>query len=207
VEALSLSARVRLLGLAVVLGALVGDAMGDGRFFVTDRIPAHIPYQRALMRLSNSLGGDGSMETTYNLLIGIIAGVLASVMTLAGDRKLRKRRLRKMYIRLEGEYEHLDIEGQRQADWITMMKYAGDGVLNTEAWSNQLARKWKGQIFMSEAIPSSGNGVWRHLDACECGLHQIQVDELHDQIFVYWRHTSDPKGVPGEGAVIWKRRR
>ena len=137
------------------------------------------------------------MDIISNLLIGVVA----SVLTLLGDRFLRKQKLKNRFSPLAGKYAHYDLNDRPIESWETEIKYAGANVLTTHGKSSD--EEWEGQITMNENNPDIGAGVYRYIGKSDCGLHEIQIDTKQNIIFVHWTNTSHGKNRIG--SYVWKR--
>jgi hypothetical protein len=141
------------------------------------------------------------MDITSNLLIGFVAGILSSVLTLYLDRLNRRRKLARRFKRLEGQYEHYSLTGTKYEHWLTTLRYKGERLLATHSQSDR--EEWWGHIVMSEDMPGFGSGSYQYTDREDTGLHQIQVDPMRDVVYVHWRNTSH--GNKRESTYVWRR--
>jgi hypothetical protein len=131
----------------------------------------------------------------------VLAGVVASIVTLLAVYIYRARSYRRRYAGLEGRYAHLSIAGEPLGDGITIIRYLGKNILatrgeGTDGW-------WQGRIIMCDDAPEYGTGVYQYEGKADCGRHEIQAASDGQTIFVYGLNTSHGKDFTF--AYIWKR--
>ncbi len=121
-----------------------------------------------------------------SVLIGLITGFLSSTITLAGDRYLRRSRLKAKLRRLVGNYDIYNFKGEPESgDVVVSLKVTDWNTITTEAIGDH---HWKGQITFNESTPEYGLGIYRYLVHPEnlrtVGTHRMQYNPLDDTIHV-----------------------
>jgi len=114
------------------------------------------------------------------ILVSLMLGVLASILTLSSYRILEERSLKKKFKYLEGRYLHIG-ENIRPNSYSNII-YRKGGKLKVETQTNY--GNWAGRILMDKDVPNYGAGTFNYENRDEGGLLQIVVKD-NDNIYIF----------------------
>jgi len=119
-----------------------------------------------------------------NLVIGIIGSIVASIITLAVDRYLTRRKLERRVCAIAGVYRTVAvspaIDTSNERVTITHMGWRRFRIESTGG----PVGAWEGTFASSEDIPEYGIGIYKHPDAA-WGIQEFQFDPSSAKINVY----------------------
>lgn len=128
-------------------------------------------------------------ETTF---FGILTGIIASVLTLLGERAIkiiaRRNRLRKW----EGKFHivHNSLSKDTTLEEVT--------IAHKEGYEFSIgARKgpcgdWNGTFYVDTNCENLAHGAYRYSDRLDWGHHELLFDDANNQIQVYGINRSKP---------------
>lgn len=116
-----------------------------------------------------------------SIILGIMTGVIASILTLFGHNFIIELRLRKMFKYLEGKYEHL-VGNEIKKNVLTNIKYIRGGKLYLDTKTNY--GNWNCRIRMDKDISNMGGGAFNYENKDEGGFMNIFVKDKNS-IYVF----------------------
>lgn len=127
-----------------------------------------------------------------NLAIGIIGGVIASVLTLLGDRWLDRAKVNRRLRRIAGDYAIVTIAPKRDtgAERVTIRHVDGRRFSITAVGGP--TGDWTGDFIVREDFFDVGYGIYRYPGSTDWGQHELLFDRSSDSIFVYGVNRSKP---------------
>ncbi len=121
-------------------------------------------------------------EVIANSVIGLVTGFATSVLTLMGDRWLRKCELRSLHKRMNGRYKLHPEGGLEATDELVNVQYIGDGNVRIESTGPKYS--WTSIIHMSDANPLHGEGVFNYDKKHDWGVHSLHYNTADGSIAV-----------------------
>jgi hypothetical protein len=139
--------------------------------------------------------------TLVSFLNNLVAGLIASLATVALLSYIRIARLRRRFKPLEGAYGHFNIDGEQLLDGKTELRYLQGNVLEARTYGGD--GEWQGNILMNEDVPGLGSGIYQYTARPDCGVLQVQVSQADHSLFVHVVNTSH--GKDRAFAYLWRR--
>ncbi|MEN6430576.1 MAG: hypothetical protein ABFC80_07030, partial [Coriobacteriales bacterium] len=116
------------------------------------------------------------MDWLVAFLIGVLSGVVASVIVLVVDRRRAEKLLRHRFESLQGDYEHVNLAGEPVPNGsdvaMTTLRYVGNATFDVSADTRR--GRWSGHIKMDPILPDHGTGTFTYEDP-KLGNGTIQV--------------------------------
>jgi hypothetical protein len=133
-----------------------------------------------------------TLELFQNLLVGIVGGVIASVLTLLGDRWLHRAAVNRRLRLIAGDYAIVTIAPQRDttAERVTIRQV--DGRRFSIVATGGPTGDWTGDFIVREDFFDVAHGVYRYPGSTDWGQHELLFDASTDSIFVYGVNRSKP---------------
>lgn len=131
-------------------------------------------------------------DVLVNLAIGIIGGIIASVLTLFGDRCLHRARVSRRLRRIAGDYAIVAIAPQRDTRAERVVIRQVDGRRFSIAAVGGPTGDWTGDFVVREDFFDVGYGIYRYPGSTDWGQHELLFDVSRDSIFVYGVNRSRP---------------
>lgn len=131
-------------------------------------------------------------ELLLNLAIGIIGGVVASVLTLMGDRWLHRFSIERRLRRVAGNYIIVENSAKRDTskERVTI-SHTGDRRFSVVATGGPTGN-WSGFFIVREDFFEVAHGVYRYDNNSDWGQHEFLFDLTQSRIFVYGINRSRP---------------
>ncbi len=131
-------------------------------------------------------------DVLANLAIGVIGGVIASVLTLLGDRWLHRATITYRLRRIAGDYGIVTLAPRRDtsAERVIIRQVGGRRFSITAVGGP--TGDWAGDFVVREDFFDVGYGVYRYPHSTDWGQHELLFDESSDSIFVYGVNRSKP---------------
>jgi hypothetical protein len=107
------------------------------------------------------------------IAVGVISGILATVLYTWNARRRAESSLRKRFAFLEGRWEHVHRDGSVFPNAYTTITYDGSAVFTLG--STTPYGDWTGRLAMNPEMPNLGSGVFQYPDKDESGSLQIVV--------------------------------
>jgi len=114
------------------------------------------------------------------ILISLTVGLLASILTLMGNKLIYERNLKKKFKYLEGKYIHVGNNIRPNSYSNISYKKGGKLVIDTKTDYGV----WKGRIVMDKDMPEYGGGLFNYEDRQEGGLIQMIIRDKNN-IYVF----------------------
>ena len=149
------------------------------------------------------------MTTTdllLNSVIGIGGGIIASVLTLVGDRWLHRRTINRRLRRFAGDYTIVSIAPPRDTSAERVVIRHADGCRFSITATGGPTGDWSGDFVVREDFFDVAHGVYRYPDSTDWGQHDLLFDKSTDSILVYGVNRSKP-GVMDPFSFTFVRRR
>jgi hypothetical protein len=127
-----------------------------------------------------------------NSSIGIGGGVIASVLTLIGDRWLHRTRINRRLRRIAGDYRIQTIAPVRDTSAERVAIRHIKGCHFTITATNGPTGDWVGDLIVREDVFDLAHGVYRYPGSTDWGQHELLFDPSSDSIFVYGINRSKP---------------
>ena len=128
---------------------------------------------------------------TTGLLLNIVGGIIASVLTLFGDRWLHRRTINRRLSRFAGDYTIDPIAPPRDSSAERVVIQHVDGCLFSITATGPTG-DWSGNFVVSEDFLDVAHGVYRYPGSTDWGQHDLLFDTSNDSIFVYGVNRSKP---------------
>lgn len=141
-----------------------------------------------------------------NLAIGIIGGIIASVLTLLGDRWLRRSTINRRLRRIAGDYTIVTIAPRRDTSAERVIIRQVDGRRFSITAVGGPTGDWAGDFVVREDFFDVGYGIYRYPGSTDWGQHELLFDGSSDSIFVYGVNRSRP-GLMEPFSYTFVRRR
>lgn len=122
-----------------------------------------------------------SNDLFTSILLGILTGVIASILTLVVHNLIIENRLINKFRYLEGKYEHL-VNNEIKQDYITNIKYYKGGKLVFDTKTKY--GNWNARIIMDTNIPNIGGGAFNYENKDEGGFMNISVKD-ENSIYIF----------------------
>jgi hypothetical protein len=133
----------------------------------------------------------------------VVAGIVASFLTVSILELLRRLRLRRRYRLMAGRYLHYSVDGARLLDGVTELTYVGGTLLQSRGVGG--IGPWEGRIVMNTELSGYGTGTYQYLDRVDCGVLEVQLNQRDGSIYVRGVNTSH--GSDRVFAYLWKPER
>ena len=133
-----------------------------------------------------------TIELFQNLLIGIVGGVIASVLTLLGDRWLHRAAVNRRLRLIAGDYAIVTIAPQRDTSAERVIIRQVDGRRFSIVATGGPTGDWNGDFIVREDFFDVAHGVYRYPGSTDWGQHELLFDGSTDSIFVYGVNRSNP---------------
>ena len=146
-----------------------------------------------------------NLELVQNLAIGIVGGVIASVLALLGDRQLHRRTIEKRLRSIAGDYAIIADTPRRDTskERIEIRLIAGRRFsINA---SEGPVGDWSGRFIVSADSLNVAHGTYHYPGTTDWGQHEYFFDESTGSIFVYGVNRSKP-GVFDPFSIVLSRR-
>ena len=131
-------------------------------------------------------------DVLANVVIGIIGGIIASVLTLLGDRRLRRTAVNRRLRRIAGDYRIVTIAPARDTSAERVAIRHVDGRrFSIEAVGGPTGN-WTGDFIVREDFFDVAYGIYRYPGSTDWGQHELLFDSSSDAIFVYGVNRSRP---------------
>ena len=131
-------------------------------------------------------------DAAANLTIGIIGGVIASILTLLGDRWLHRAILSRRLRQIKGDYTIATIvpECSTNRERITIKHI--EGRLFSITAKNGPTGEWEGHFIVREDFSDAAHGCYRYPGSSDWGQHELLIDRRAQSISVYGVNRSKP---------------
>ena len=133
-----------------------------------------------------------TLELIQNLAIGIIGGVIASVLTLIGDRRLHRSTIEKRLRSIAGDYAITANTPQRETSKEKVEIRLVAGRRFSISANGGPTGNWVGHFIVSDESFSVAHGVYHYPGSTDWGQHEYMFDETTGSIFVYGVNRSKP---------------
>ena len=133
-----------------------------------------------------------TVDIIINLSIGIVSGVIASILTLIGDRWLHSIYQKKHLCSIAGEYIINTIvpPGKIDKEQVTITHIKGCHFSITA--KNGPTGDWIGRFIISEEYSDVAHGTYHYPSTSDWGQHEMLIDRSTDSIYVYGINRSKP---------------
>jgi hypothetical protein len=142
---------------------------------------------------------------TTALLLNIVGGIIASVLTLLGDRWLYRMRINRRLSRFAGDYTIVPIEPPRDTSAEQVVIRHVDGRRFSITATGGPTGNWSGDFVVREDSDEA-HGVYRYPGSADWGQHELLLDTSSDSILVYGINRSKP-GLMEPFSFTFVRRR
>jgi hypothetical protein len=132
------------------------------------------------------------LELIQNLAIGIIGGVIASVLTLLGDRRLHRNAIEKRLRTIAGDYTITANTPQRDTNKERIEIRLVAGRRFSIAANGGPTGNWVGHFIVSDESFDVAHGIYHYPGSTDWGQHEYLFDGTTDSIFVYGVNRSKP---------------
>ncbi len=135
------------------------------------------------------------MTTTdilVNLAIGIIGGVIASILTLMGDRWLHRVSLKRRLSLIAGDYTIATIAPVRDTSKERVTIRHIDGCHFSVTAKGGPTGDWEGHFIVREDFSDVAQGIYRYPGSTDWGQHELLMNRSTDTISVYGINRSKP---------------
>lgn len=108
-----------------------------------------------------------------NLVLGIVSGVIASIVVLLADRYWNNKKIKKSLKIIEGVYEHFDENRNLIPSCNSKFIYVKDGkfiIKTSTGYGN-----WIGEVRFDKDILSTGAGTFKYENKDEAGFINLQM--------------------------------
>lgn len=133
-----------------------------------------------------------TLELFLNLAIGISGGVVASILTLVGDRWLHRNAIERRLRSLAGDYTITANTPQRDTSKERVAIRLVSGRRFSIAATEGPTGNWVGHFIVNDESFDVAHGVYRYPGSTDWGQHELLFDESSDSIFVYGVNRSKP---------------
>lgn len=124
--------------------------------------------------------------------IGIGGGVIASVLTLIGDRWLHRTRINRRLRRIAGDYRIQTIAPVRDTGKERVVIRHIDGCHFSMIASDGPTGNWIADFVVREDFFAMAHGFYRYPGSTDWGQHDLLFDASSDSIYVYGINRSKP---------------
>ena len=124
--------------------------------------------------------------------IGIGGGIIASVLTLVGDRWLHRTSINRRLRRIAGDYTITPIAPARDTSAELVVIRHIDGCHFSISATSGSTGDWVGDFIVREDFFDAAHGVYRYPGSTDWGQHELLFDSSSDSIFVYGINRSKP---------------
>jgi hypothetical protein len=136
-------------------------------------------------------------------LVSILAGVVASLLTVFILQALEKNRESRFFRKFLGQYEVSQIDGTKIEGEIVELSYIGPKHIKATSKVNNTLL-WESNIAISTSHPHHGEGVYSYLRNHDFGIHSMLISPDRQQISVHFRNLSHRDGR--YGGVLWTKK-
>ena len=133
-----------------------------------------------------------TLELFQNLAIGIIGGVIASILTLLGDSWLRRTAIEKRLRSIAGDYTISANTPQRDTSKEKMEVRLVAGRKFSIAATGGPTGDWVGHFVVNDVSFNVAHGIYHYPGSTDWGQHEYLFDESTNSIFVYGVNRSKP---------------
>jgi len=130
----------------------------------------------------------------------ILAGVIASWLTVLFLEIIRKYRESRFFRKFIGKYAVSQIDGTIIEGEFVELSYIGPKLIKAVSKINGTLL-WESNIAISPSNPFHGEGVYSYLNKHDFGIHSILISPNRQQISVHFRNLSHRDGR--YGGVLW----
>lgn len=144
-----------------------------------------------------------------NLAIGIGGGIIASVLTLVGDRRLHRWTINRRLKRIGGDYVITSIAPVRDTSAERVAIRHIDGCHFSITATGGPTGDWGGDFIVREDFFDVAHGVYRYPDSTgstDWGQHELLFDSSGDSISVYGVNRSKPGFIDPFSYTLIRRR-
>jgi hypothetical protein len=131
-------------------------------------------------------------DILLNSAIAIVCGIIASVLTLVGDRWLHRRKINRRLRRFAGDYKIVPIAPPRDATEERVVIRHVDGCRFSITATGGPTGDWSGDFVVREDFLDVAHGVYRYPGTTDWGHHDLLFNTSNDSIFVYGVNRSKP---------------
>jgi len=133
-----------------------------------------------------------TLEMLQNLAIGIFGGIIASILTLVGDRWLHRNAIEQRLRSIAGDYAITANTPPRDTskERVAIRHIAGRRF--SIAATDGPTGDWVGEFIVQEDSFDVAHGVYRYPGSTDWGQHEFLFDGFTDSIFVYGVNRSRP---------------
>jgi hypothetical protein len=131
-------------------------------------------------------------DFVLNSAIGIGGGIIASILTLIGDRWLHRKRINEHLRRFAGTYAIEPIVPVRDTTSERVVIRHSDGCRFSISASGGPTGGWTGVFVVREDFFDVAHGIYRYPGTADWGQHELLLDTATDAIFVYGVNRSRP---------------
>jgi hypothetical protein len=129
---------------------------------------------------------------TTALLLNIVGGISASVLTLFGDRWVHRKKINRRLSRFAGDYRIVSIMPPRDTRDERVTIQHVDGLRFSITAAGGPIGNWIGNFVVSEEFFDVAHGVYRYPGSTDWGQHDLLFDKSTDSILVYGVNRSKP---------------
>ena len=133
-----------------------------------------------------------STDLILNFAIGTGSGIIASVLTLIGDRWLQRVTINRHVRRIAGHYTIIPIAPQRDTSAERVVIQHVGGCRFSIAATGGPTGDWKGDFVVRDDFLDIAHGIYCYPDATDWGQHELLFDTSSDSIFAYGVNRSKP---------------
>jgi len=133
-----------------------------------------------------------TLELFQNLAIGIIGGIIASILTLIGDRWRHRNAIERRLHSIAGDYSITANTPQRDTreERVEIRLVAGRRFSITSTGGP--TGNWGGHFIVHEDSLDVAHGVYRYPGSTDWGQHELLFDRSTESIFIYGVNRSQP---------------
>jgi hypothetical protein len=132
------------------------------------------------------------LQLFLNLAIGIGGGVVASVLTLIGDRWIHRATTERRLRSIAGDYAVTAITPQRDTSKEIVAIRLMSGRRFSIAATGGPTGDWLGEFVVRADLFDVAHGVYRYPPSTDWGHHELLFDGATDSIYVYGVNRSKP---------------
>jgi hypothetical protein len=145
-----------------------------------------------------------TLELIQNLAIRIVGGVIASVLTLLGDRRLHRNAIEKKLRTIVGDYTITAITPRRDTNKEKIKIRLVAGRRFSIAANGGPTGNWVGYFIVSDESFDVAHGIYHYPGGTDWGKHEYLFDGTTDSIFVYGVNRSNP-GIFDPFSIVLSR--
>lgn len=144
-------------------------------------------------------------DVAANLVIGIIGGVIASILTLWGDRWLHRATLKRRLSQIEGDYSIVTIVPQRNTSRERVTIKHIEGCHFSVTAKDGSTGNWEGHFIVREDFSDIAQGTYHYPGSSDWGQHELLIDRRAQTISVYGINRSRPGFMDPFSYTLTKR--